>query len=259
MVNKQTLTHALNSDGRALCQNTPAVKAELATTLSETDVLISGHSNKEAIPFIFWNDFFNKKGTFAPKSHTHQIRYRWGDKIFVDFGCSNIQTELSYPHPAVVLYNFANTVIVAPTTSNDSTTGFSKDVENIIIKVKCDGAIFPKDTIINLHQIKSIHKDRILKNLKQNISQYVVDDAEIHRLNSAYSSPVFIKGMDLLTCIRIRLIMMFAAAEIDKREKELERRNSEIESLKQFITQQQEKNDNISKEMSTRIQEEQNP
>ena len=160
-INRNALKADLSANGNRLCGDVQSVSSELSATLADTEGLVSSCINRQAIPFILWNDFFNAAGTLSPKSGKRQYRYKWGDKVFVDFGCANIQTEISFPHPAIVLYNFSNTVIVAPTTSDDNPT-FSSDIENVIIKAQRDGKVFPKDTVINLHQVKAVHKERII-------------------------------------------------------------------------------------------------
>ncbi len=212
-VNKNTLKAELSANGNRVCQDIQAVASELSTTLTDTETLVGTCVNRQAIPFILWNDFFNVAGTLSPKSGKQQYRYKWGDKVFVDFGCANIQTEISFPHPAIVLYNFSNTVIIAPTTSDDNPS-FSADIESVVIKADKDGKIFPKDTVINLHQIKAVHKERIISNLKCNVRDYTVSPAEIQRLNNIAQRPVFANGIDLMACIRIKLASMFAASYV---------------------------------------------
>ena len=123
-IDKQLLRQLLATEKFKKCADSPDSAAELGSTLSDTESLVQSCQNVQAIPFILWNDFYNSAGILAPKSKKKSYRYKWGDKVFVDFGCGNIQTELSFPHPAIVLYNFANTVIVAPTTSDDSPNSF---------------------------------------------------------------------------------------------------------------------------------------
>lgn len=185
------------------------VNMELLLTLDETADLVQLSKCKDAVPYILWNDFVNRYGTLAPKTAKSYNRYVWGQKVFVDFGMHNIQTELSYPHPAILLYNLANTAIVVPKTTDDKATSFTRDIEESIIKVKSDGSIFPNDTIINLHQICAVHKERILNDLKCNVKNFIVDEAEIGRLNSYEQFCFFSKGMNLLDCIRIKITSIF--------------------------------------------------
>ena len=159
----------------------------------------------------------------------------------MDFGCGNIQTELSFPHPAIVLYNFANTVIVAPTTSDDSPNCFSDDIEEVIIKAKKDGTVFPKDTIINLHQIKSVHKDRIISNLRCNVKSYIVDKDEIARQNAIHGKATFIDGMDLLDCIRTKLVYIFAEPQMRAKNAAILQQRDKINDLQADLEATQQK------------------
>ena len=190
-------------------KNVDKVNMELLLTLNETTGLIQKEKCKDAVPFILWNDFVNHYGTLSAKTNKHYNRYTWGAKVFVDFGMTNIQTELSYPHPAIILYNFNNTAIVVPTTTDDKGTAFADDIEKAIIKVKSDGAIFPNDSIINIHQICSIHKERIISDLKCNVKSYIMSSQEIDRLNSFEKYRIFQYGNNLLECIRSKIFSLF--------------------------------------------------
>lgn len=249
-INKANLRICLASNKSQKCATTPDSVSDLSNTLSDTQSLVENCLNAQAIPFILWNDFFNSAGTLSPKKTGSQYRYKWGDKVFVDFGCSNIQTEISFPHPAIVLYNFSNTVIVVPTTSDDNPS-FPKEIDEVVIKVQKDGHIFPKDTVINLHQVKAIHKERIISNLKSNVRQYIVNNVEISRLNTVSPAPLFSNGMDLLSCIQTRLALMFSLqqtqklvqqiatleAEINDKDDLLQKKELEIDCLKKEIVE----------------------
>lgn len=230
-INKPLLKQILSSKKNALCSKTPDASSELAATLSDTEALVNSCQNVHAVPFILWNDFYNTAGILSPKSKKQAYRYKWGDKVFVDFGCGNIQTELSFPHPAIVLYNFANSVIVVPTTSDDSPASFSSDIEDAIIKVLGDGTIFPKDTIINLHQLKAVHKDRIIANLRCNVKSYIVDQSEIARQNAIHGADTFANGMDLLACIRTKIAYLFAEPQITEKNILIAQQSVKIEDL----------------------------
>ena len=230
-------------------KNVDKVNMELLLTLNETTGLIQKEKCKDAVPFILWNDFVNNYGTLSAKINKHYNRYTWGAKVFVNFGMTNIQTELSYPHPAILLYNFNNTAIVVPTTTDDKVTSFTDDIEKAIIKVKKDGIIFPNDSIINIHQICSIHKERIISDLKCNVKSYMMPNQEIDRLNNFEKYRIFQYGNNLLECIRSKIFSLFdnnficSAFEkeaydinmqinMEKRIKELEKENNK---LKEFI------------------------
>lgn len=234
-----------NSAKNVRSKNVDKVNMELLLTLNETTELMQKEKCKDIVPYILWNDFINKNGTLAPKSSRHYNRYTWGSKVFVDFGMTNIQTELSYPHPAILLYNFNNTAIVIPTTTDDKTTSFTSDIEKAIIKVKSDGTNFPNDSIINVHQICSIHKERIISDLRCNIKSYFMPDAEIDRLNLIEQYRLFQYGSNLLECIKLKLFSLFGSdilcsffeneaynintmLDLEKRVKSLEEENNNL-------------------------------
>ncbi|HBI73476.1 MAG TPA: hypothetical protein DDY59_09835, partial [Lachnospiraceae bacterium] len=141
------INYKSNSRKFAKCKNIHDVLSELLVTQNDSLDFLKEKQCKDVVEYILWNDFVNDKGTLANKINATYRRYVWGDKVFVDFGMTNIQTELSYPHPAIILYNLANTVIVTPTTSDDKVVDFTDDINQCIIKVKKDGNIFPNDTI----------------------------------------------------------------------------------------------------------------
>lgn len=194
-----------NSVKNVATKNVDKVNMELLLTLNETTQLLQQCKCKDSVPYILWNDFVNQNGTLAPKSNQHYNRYVWGTKLFVNFGMTNIQTELSYPHPAILLYNLANTVIVVPTTTDDKSGAFTDDIEESIIKVKKDGVIFPNDSIINIHQICAVHKERIINNLQCNVKNFTLDTSEVDRLNMYEKYKIFSYGMNLLEVIRLKV------------------------------------------------------
>ncbi len=208
MNNKELLDTAGGSKKHLKCKNLTPIKLELLESMDTTISSIKEKQCKDAIPYIMWNNFVNKNGTLADKSEPEYHRYVWGDKVFVDFGMTNIKTEISYPHPAIVLYNFPNTIIVVPTTSDDKIEPFKDEIEECIIKVKGDGKIFKNDSIINLHQIKAIHKERIINNLRCNVKNFHLSDGEIIRLNSLENYKFFRNGDNLLDCINMKLNLM---------------------------------------------------
>lgn len=232
-------------------KNVDKVNMELLLTLNETTQLLQQCKCKDSVPYIFWNDFVNQNGTLASKSNLRYNRYVWGSKLFVNFGMTNIQTELSYPHPAILLYNLANTAIVVPTTTDDKSEAFTDDIEESIIKVKKDGAIFPNDSIINIHQICAIHKERIIRDLHCNVKNFILDTSEIDRLNSYEEYKIFSYGMNLLDCIRLKVgtllnsawinNILFDNAYIDNEMFDLKRKITKLEKEKSELEEKYEK------------------
>ena len=201
---------------------------------------------EHAVSAIIWNELVNNYGPTAEVVLQPYYRYKWGDKVFVDFGCSSIQTELAYPHPAIVLYNFEKSVLIAPTSSDDSASALNSDIQKLLIKAKKDGMFFFNDTLINMHQIQVVHKKRIIKSLKCNVSQYNIESAEIDRLNNIDNTDIYYYGMNLLDCMRCKLMIRFGSSvfknyydellllknDINKKDELIKTLSDEIEFLK---------------------------
>ena len=109
------------------------------------------------------------------------------------------------------------------------------------IKAKRDGTVFPKDTIINLHQIKSVHKDRIISNLRCNVKSYIVDRQEIARQNAIHGADTFTDGMDLLDCIRTKLAYILAAPQMQSKNTEILNGRQQISQLQTALEAAQQK------------------
>jgi hypothetical protein len=175
------------------------VLAGLKTSVSSLNI-------EDSINFILWYDMYAGHFLFGPEFDQFESpepsRFNRGDKVFVEFG-HNLDKELSLPHPAIVLYNFKYSIVVAPTLSDDGNV-FGPDILPSLIKVPGDGAIFPNDTIINLSQLTTISKNRVLNNQNRNVSNYNVPDYIIDELN--LHMPIKLSyGLDLLTVIDYRL------------------------------------------------------
>lgn len=91
------------------------------------------------------------------KSKTSWV-YRPGDIVMVYLGSGNYGNELSYHHPAVILHNLFNSVLIIPCSSTISNGNYE------IIGEISDG--FLNKTSIQLNQIRIIDKKRILRNSK---------------------------------------------------------------------------------------------
>jgi len=195
------------------------VSSQLNDTLGQSKNSISNYTLEKTIPFVLWNDSWNNYGVFGLKSNEKKQywRYSGGQIVHVDFGCGNIKTELSFPHPAIILYNFAQTAIVIPITTDDKKTAFDDEIENVIIKVKSKENSIPNDSIINIHQLKAIHKERIINKLKYNVKKYIVDDQEIKRLNSRIDIESFKTNMSLWECIQLKYALMFNRTLYDEK------------------------------------------
>lgn len=210
------------------------VEEQLHLTLSHSKEMMGSQNLENTIPFILWNDYWNKVGIYG--SHrdiafrpTSSLRYTRGRKVYVDFGC-NVGKETSIPHPAIVIYNFAETMIVVPTTSDDGSP-FTEEMENALIHCPKDGNIFPQDTIINLHQIRCISKNRIISDLQCSVQDYFLPNQKIDELNRRIGHMIIPYRANLKTCIEIKLTHLYSPNVFH----ELRTSNRQIEILEERI------------------------
>ncbi|MBL4952201.1 type II toxin-antitoxin system PemK/MazF family toxin [Neobacillus sp. YIM B02564] len=180
------LLQAKRTNPKKVVLHEQTVSSQLRYTLSDTRNVLEQKTVENVVPYILWNDTWNKIGFFGPdKDHptTHHAgkRYSRGRKVFVDFGL-NAGREASLPHPAIVIQNFKDLVLVAPTTSNDG-GALDPSIEKVILSVPGDGVIFPQDTLIELHQMRCVAKNRIINDLKVNVDQYIVPNRVVDTLN----------------------------------------------------------------------------
>lgn len=206
---------------------------ELANTLSDTTNLLHDKKCSESIEFILWNNFWNQYGIYGSKRDISRNRnkkfhrYVRGRKVFVDFGTGNIGKETSLPHPAFILYNFTETAIVVPTTSDDGST-FTPEMEKALIRCPKDGCVFPEDTIINLHQIRAIGKNRIISDLNCSSKDYILPNCSIDNINKYLSIGSIPYGTDLKKCLELKFSELispdvyFKMVKLEQRVKELE-------------------------------------
>jgi hypothetical protein len=127
-----------------------------------------------------------------------------------------IDRELFKPHPAIVLSDFQEILVVVPTNSDDGTV-FHHDIEKAIIRIPSDSTlpfgsrpIFPKNTIINLHQIRHISKNRIRNDLYCNVKDYIVPQNVIKDLNKYLPYPALIDGDHLMQVIMVKLAHLYS-------------------------------------------------
>lgn len=199
------------------------MKTQLAETLKETEQLVQTYNLKDSIQYLLWNDLLNKhtlKGvnydTYQVSSPTNSnpVRYASGRKVLVDFGYG-IDRELFQPHPAIVIGDFKELLVVVPTNSDDGSS-FPGDLEKALIRIPTDShpskkyPIFPKDTLINLHQIRHISKNRVKKDLRANVKLYNMPKSNITQLNGYLPYPVLNHGDSLHRAIMVQLAQIYS-------------------------------------------------
>lgn len=226
---------------------------QLNETLQETERLVQTFHLGASIPFLLWNDLLNKHTLNGPDYDTYPVqtrggtplRFARGRKVLVNFGYG-IDRELFQPHPAVVLADHQELMAVVPTTSDDGSV-FHEDVKRAIIQVPSDlglasGAkpIFPKDTVINLHQIRVVSKSRVEKDLRCNVNAYVVPDQVIDELNKHFPYPILRYGDHLLRAIEMKLAHLHspdALHEIKRLQDNIALLNSQLAVLQTELAQ----------------------
>ncbi|OEF98949.1 hypothetical protein BHF71_10585 [Vulcanibacillus modesticaldus] len=152
------------------------INNELDRTINNSNEILKNLPLLDIINFISWNDVWNKYGIYGSKKQEQRNNfssksYSRGRLLLIDYGHHNIGLEFSYEHIGVVLKDFGNLILVLPVTS-DRGKRYPSKIENTIIRVKSEEYNqFDNDSILLLHQITSIGKNRIIKDLFQNISR----------------------------------------------------------------------------------------
>ncbi|MET3505626.1 type II toxin-antitoxin system PemK/MazF family toxin [Halalkalibacter oceani] len=144
-------------------------------SLKKTLNVIENQDLINASKFVRWNDDWNEYGIYGSKrevlKEVASKTYSRGRILFIDFGHHNIGREFSHNHAGVVLKDFGSVIEVLPITS-DKGKKFSSDIEKAIIRVKkADYNQFDNNSILLTHQIQSISKNRIIKDLHKTIAK----------------------------------------------------------------------------------------
>jgi mRNA-degrading endonuclease toxin of MazEF toxin-antitoxin module len=205
-----------------LASTNSIVLSELNKLLTLTGNNIKQMNIEQAIKTILWQGVLNEYGVFSPKKecpkkfykkqngkNVEQIfynrKYEKGALLSVDFGTSNIGREFSLTHTSVVIHDLPGFIIVIPLTSqkDKQLDNLPKEIKEIIIPVyKKDYPVLENDSFILTHQIKSVSKNRITKEIGtfsknkvlntiedmiyNRFSSYIkkCNDDEINRLNN---------------------------------------------------------------------------
>lgn len=211
--------------------------------MQETEQLVKSYTLRESIPFLLWNDLLNKHTLGGTSYGTYRLtnpagkprRYSDGRKVLIDFGYG-LDRELFQPHPAIVLGDFGEILVVAPTESDDGRAALP-DIEKALIRIPSDAApgitrpIFPKNTIIKLHQIRHISKNRVKTDLGCSAKDYIVPANIINRLNAHLPYPALSHGNSLYQVIMVKLSHLYTPDSLF----EIKRLNAEIDSLKGHV------------------------
>ena len=95
--------------------------------------------------------------------------YKRGDIVFIDLGANNFRFEPSYTHPAIILKNSYNSILIVPC----STKKYGRNLSDVIDATASDG--FTRNTGIQLGALRWINKNRIISNTGKRVSGRILD------------------------------------------------------------------------------------
>jgi len=166
-----------------LAKNNPDIVNEISKITAKMENFLKNLTVEEAIKSIVWQDTLMQFGTYGRIKNTakqvkkidkesgkpYKVSYlkehlSRGKIISVDFGVSNIGTELSLLHLAVVISDYPNIVVVVPLTSQKDTEGksISPDITKDFIPIyQKDYQFLDSDSYIMPHQIRAVSKNRV--------------------------------------------------------------------------------------------------
>jgi mRNA-degrading endonuclease toxin of MazEF toxin-antitoxin module len=168
-----------------LAYTNKVVLSELNKLLISTGNNIKQMTIEQAIKTILWQGVLNDFGIFSPQKESSRKFYKWqngkrieqiyynreypkGSLLSIDFGTSNMGREFSLTHTSVVIDDFSGFVVVIPLTSqkDKQLDNLPQEIKDVIIPVyKKDYPILENDSYILTHQIKSVSKNRITKEI----------------------------------------------------------------------------------------------
>ncbi len=111
-----------------------------------------------------------------------KAKYERGEIVFIELGAMNFGYEASYEHPAIVIANSYNTVLVAPCSSKT----YGKGRRDVIDIPKSDATGLTSDTGIGVGGIRWISKNRIMNRLGKVTNPIILDKIDEHLLKQLF-------------------------------------------------------------------------
>lgn len=111
-----------------------------------------------------------------------RTKYERGDIVFIELGAMNFGYEASYEHPAIVIANAYNTVLIAPCSSKS----FGRGHRDVIDLPKTAATGLSEDTGVGVGGIRWISKNRILNRSGNVTNPIILDKIEAYLLNQLY-------------------------------------------------------------------------
>ncbi len=171
-----------------LTSTNTAVTSELTTLMSELTSHLYSSSTEKTSNWMLYNDTWldNESGQLPSKFYN----YSRGDIILsIDFGTTNIGTEIRYPHPAVVLYdNNEDWVICAPITACQIDSATKKPIIHAPFEIFISAQKkapknpkefqFKKDSVIQVDQLIRVSKFRAVNKNKLKIRTDILNQID---------------------------------------------------------------------------------
>lgn len=200
------------------------MQTDLESSLEKTKEIMLGEEIINSIDFIIGNELWNQYGVYGNDKESDRNEFssktysRWR-MLNINYGHYKIGAEFAYDHIGIVLKDYGKVIKVLPVTTDRGKT-FSKDIEEAIVRVKSsDYPQFKNDSILLVHQITTVSKNRIKSDLFNSISKSTLAqqvEANLYKLYSPY-----LKRLNDDEVVRLN--------------REIDEKNKEIEELKALV------------------------
>lgn len=157
-------TKSKPSDGKTVKQD-PQLIIDVLEKARQLDDKIRMWNLEDGINWILGFEAYvdDKRGKLSPKYQNSHI-FKRGDIVLVDF-FGHYGTELTYEHPAIVLADTYDGVVIAPTSSKCYKDGISTHIS--LDRNVPDQGDLPANCGIKLEQVRFISKRRIIQQFKR--------------------------------------------------------------------------------------------
>lgn len=123
------------------------------TTSNEKTEIISNFNIFDMCNWVVWKNMWIKDKNGSPKVKDIYHRRKL---VLVELGASNIDSEASYNHPAVIIYNNVDWVVIAPITSKR----YGKGID-FLIDIPQGACSLKENSSVQVDHIRCISKKRI--------------------------------------------------------------------------------------------------
>lgn len=145
------------------------IKDEIKKLCNDIKLMLYHQNREDALKYALWQGLLNQYGIFGTKRNLHRKElytknFNHGDLISIDFGTSNIGSEFSYTHTAIVLKSYTDFIVVIPVTSCKDGRLEHKPIDeqnDTLVLTNEDFKDLESESYIMLYQIRSVSKNRI--------------------------------------------------------------------------------------------------